>query len=154
MRALGVVGIWTALAGERTLGVHPYMVPVAHTRLVREMLGDERLVAPELSVVLAPDVELGRREARQDLALYLTLPNYTNTWRRLAFSEADLLGGGSDRLVDALYAVGSVEQVAARVREHVEAGADHVCLRVVTNELERLPRAEWRALADAVFTVA
>ena len=144
----------TALAGERTLGVHPYMVPVEHTRLVRTMLGDERLVAPELSVVLEADAERGRREARADLALYLTLPNYTNTWRRLGFSDADLRDGGSDRLIDALYAVGSVEQVARRVRAHIQAGADHVCLRVVTNALERLPRAEWRALADAVFTVA
>jgi probable F420-dependent oxidoreductase len=140
-----------ALAGERTLGVHPYMVPVAHTRLVREALGVGRLVAPELSVVLEPDHGRARQEAREDLALYLTLPNYTSTWKRLGFKDADLNDGGSDRLVDALYALGSVEDVAARVHEHREAGADHVCLRVVTNAIERLPRPEWRALATALI---
>jgi probable F420-dependent oxidoreductase len=139
-----------ALARERTLGVHPYMVPVSHTRFVREALGPGRLVAPELSVVLEPDLGRARREARQDLALYLTLPNYTNTWLRLGFTDADLADGGSERLIDALYALGSAGQVAARVREHRDAGADHVCLRVVTNTLERLPRAEWRELAAAL----
>ena len=139
-----------SLAGRRTLGAHPYLVPVEHTRFVRETLGRGLVVAPELSVVLEPDLERARREARADLALYLTLPNYTSTWRRVGFADTDLAGGGSDRLVDALYALGSADRIATRVREHYEAGADHVCLRVVTNALERLPRVEWRELANAV----
>jgi probable F420-dependent oxidoreductase len=143
-----------ALAGERTLGTHPYLVPVEHTALVREALGPERLVAPALSVVLEPDPERAREVARRDLALYLGLPNYTNTWRRLGFGDDDLAEGGSDRLLDALYGLGTVEQVVGRLREHQSAGADHVCVRVITahpDDSERLPRAEWRTLAAGLL---
>jgi probable F420-dependent oxidoreductase len=143
------------LARARTLGVHPYMVPVEHTAEVRAALGEEPLVATELSVALGDDMDDLRAAARADLALYLQLPNYTKTWARLGYGEDDLAGHGSDRLVDAVYALGSVEQIGARVREHLDAGADHVCLRVVTNqpmlgEDEPLPREEWRALAALV----
>ena len=143
------------LARERTLGVHPYMVPVEHTAEVRAALGPEPLVATELSVVLGDDLAELRAPARADLALYLTLPNYTRTWTRLGYGEDDLAGKGSDRLVDAVYALGSVEQIGVRVREHLAAGADHVCLRVVTNNPmlgagEPLPREAWRALAPLV----
>jgi probable F420-dependent oxidoreductase len=143
------------LARERTLGVHPYMVPVAHTAEVRAALGEGPLVATELSVVLGADRDDLRARARADLALYLTLPNYVRTWGRLGFGEDDLADGGSDRLVDAIYALGTVEHVSARLREHLAAGADHVCLRVVTNAPmaganERLPREAWRELAPLV----
>jgi probable F420-dependent oxidoreductase len=144
------------LAGERTLGVHPYMVPVEHTAFVRDVLGPVPLLAPELSVVLAEELADARARARQDLALYLQLPNYTTVWRRLGYGDADLADGGSDRLVDALYALGSIERIGERVRRHLDAGADHVCLRVVTNApmegVERIPREEWRELAPLVAT--
>jgi probable F420-dependent oxidoreductase len=133
-----------ALAGERTLGVHPYLMPVAHTRLVREALGPEPLVAPELTVTLQHDRALAHASAREDLQLYLRLPNYVNSWKRLGYDDAELTAGGSDRLIDALYAWGSAEEIARRVREHHEAGANHVCLRVVGQEW---PLAEWRELA-------
>jgi probable F420-dependent oxidoreductase len=143
-----------ALAGERTLGVHPYMVPVEHTAFVRETLGPVPIVAPELSVVVGGDTAAARDRARRDLALYLELPNYVSVWQRLGYGDADLADGGSDRLVDALYAYGPIEQIAARIRQHHEAGADHVCLRVVTNApmqgVERIPRPEWRELAPLV----
>jgi probable F420-dependent oxidoreductase len=143
-----------ALAGERTLGVHPYMVPVEHTAFVREALGPVPIVAPELSVVVGGDAAGARDRARTDLALYLELPNYVSVWQRLGYGDADLADGGSDRLVDALYAYGSIDQIAARIRQHHEAGADHVCLRVVTNApmegVERIPRPEWRELAPLV----
>ena len=144
------------LARERTLGIHPYMVPVEHTAEVRSALGEGPLVATELSVVL--DDGTGddlRARARLDLELYLGLPNYVRTWTRLGYGGDDLAAGGSDRLVDAIYALGSVEQVGERVREHLAAGADHVCLRVVTNAPmsgagETLPREQWRRLAALV----
>jgi probable F420-dependent oxidoreductase len=139
-----------ALAGQRTSGVHPYMTTVAHTRWVRGELGATAIVAPALGVVLADDSDRARAEARVDLALYLALPNYVRTWLRLGFTQADLADGGSDRLVDALYGLGSAEQVAGRVHEHLSAGASHVCLRVVTNQLERIALDEWRALAAAL----
>jgi probable F420-dependent oxidoreductase len=141
------------LAAERTLGAHPYLVPVEHTREVRRGVGPEMIVAPELSVVLDADVERARDIARRDLELYLGLPNYTTTWRRLGYGDADLTSGGSEALIDALYALGSSERIAARIREHLDAGADHVCLRVATSHPDdavRLPREEWRALAPAV----
>jgi probable F420-dependent oxidoreductase len=140
-----------ALSGERTLGVHPYMVPVEHTAFVREALGSVPLVAPELSVVVGDDLAAGRDRARQDLQLYLGLPNYVTVWQRLGYGADDLADGGSDRLVDALYAYGPLERIAARIGEHRAAGADHVCLRVVTNApmqgVERIPLDEWRTLA-------
>lgn len=138
------------LAGQRGLGVHPYMTPVEHTTWVRDELGSGAIVATALGVVLEPDLDRARAEARRDLALYLTLPNYVRTWRRLGYTDADLAGGGSDRLVDALYGLGSPARVAERVHEHLEAGATHVCLRVVTNQPERLARGEWRDLAAAL----
>jgi probable F420-dependent oxidoreductase len=130
-------------------------VPVEHTAEARVALGARPLVATELSVVLGDDLADMRAAARADLALYLQLPNYTKTWTRLGYGEHDLAGDGSDRLIDAVYALGSVDQIGARVREHLDAGADHVCLRVVTNrpmlgESEPLPREEWRALAPLV----
>jgi probable F420-dependent oxidoreductase len=143
------------LARERTLGIHPYMVPVEHTTEVRAALGAGPLVATELSVVLGDDLDDLRARARADLELYLTLPNYVRTWGRLGYGASDLADGGSDRLVDAIYALGSVERVGERVDEHLAAGADHVCLRVVTNAPmlgadEPLPRAAWRQLAALI----
>jgi len=138
-----------ALAAERASGAHPYLVPVEHTRVVRATLGASALLAQELSVVLGPDVEECRGMARRDLAGYLTLPNYTNTWRRLGYSDSDLARGGSDRLVDALYALGTPNLVAERIAEYRNAGADHVCLRVVVEDplgSEELPLDAWRAL--------
>ncbi|MFN8221624.1 MAG: TIGR03620 family F420-dependent LLM class oxidoreductase [Gaiellales bacterium] len=138
------------LAAGRSDGVHPYLTPVEHTRWVRERLGPGAIVATALAVVLEPDVDRARAEARLDLGLYLTLPNYVRTWQRLGYDDTDLLDGGSDRLVDALYGLGDAGGIAARVQEHLAAGASHVCIRVITNQLERLPRAEWRQLASAL----
>jgi probable F420-dependent oxidoreductase len=137
------------LARERTLGAHPYLVPVEHTRFARETLGPDRILAPELTVVLERDPRRARALARADLQLYLEMPNYTNTWLRLGYDESDLAGGGSDRLVDALYAWGTLERIGERLREHREAGADHVCFRVVRTSSEGFPRDDWRVLAAA-----
>jgi len=137
------------LAAQRASGAHPYLVPVAHTRLVRSALGPESLIAQELSVVLGDDVDECRELARRDLAGYLALPNYTNTWLRLGFADSDLAAGGSDRLVDSLYALGSPGLIAERVAEYRNAGADHVCLRVVVEDpfgSEALPLDAWREL--------
>jgi len=142
-----------ALAAERADGVHPYLVPVEHTRVVRAAVGPDALVAQELTVVLGADDEECRRRARNDLAGYLALPNYTNTWLRLGFGEGDLAAGGSDRLVDALYAYGTVDRIAQRIAAYRAAGADHVCLRVVVDDpfgSEELPLAPWRELAPLV----
>jgi probable F420-dependent oxidoreductase len=140
-----------ALSGNRGAGAHPYLVPVEHTRLAREILGDGPVLAPELGVVLDPDPAGGRALARAHVADYLELPNYANNLRRLGYTEEDFAGGGSDRLVDAIVAIGDEEAIAARVQEHLDAGADHVCIQVVGPMGQPLPRETWRRLAPVVL---
>jgi probable F420-dependent oxidoreductase len=120
------------LARDRTAGAHPYLVTPEHTHRAREVLGHGALLAPEQKVVLEPDPDLARTIARKTLTPYLALPNYTRNWLRLGFTEDDLAGGGSDRLVDALVAWGDIDTVVARVAEHHRAGADHVCVQALT----------------------
>jgi probable F420-dependent oxidoreductase len=136
------------LAAARTRGTHPYLVPAAHTTASRAALGPGAVIAQELSVILEPDPEAARALARRDLQAYLGLPNYTNTWKRFGFTDADLADGGSDALVDALYGWGTVTAIGERIQEYRDAGADHVCLRVAYDGPERLPLAEWGALAE------
>lgn len=140
------------LARDRAAGVHPYNVTPEHTRLAREAVGPDKLVLTELAVALAPDAETGRALGRRHLEHYLALPNYTNNLRRLGFDDADLSGSGSDRLVDALVAWGDEERIADRVREHRDAGADHVCVQVLS-EAGIFPLEEWRALAPALTSL-
>jgi probable F420-dependent oxidoreductase len=135
-----------ALARDRTAGAHPYLVTAEHTRWAREVLGTGPLLAPEVKVVLDDDPDRARAIGRQHLAIYLTLPNYTNNLRRLGFDDKDLSEGGSDRLVDAVVIWGDRDEIAARVREHLDAGADHVCVQLLDDN-PGLPRAGWRELA-------
>jgi probable F420-dependent oxidoreductase len=138
------------LAGRRTRGTHPYLVTPDHTRFARHRLGPGALVAPEQTVVLEPDPTTARGVARQFLATYLGLPNYTNNLRRFGFGDDDFAGGGSDDLIDAVVAWGDAEAIAARVAEHHSAGADHVCVQVVTDDPKRFPCEQWRELAVAL----
>lgn len=138
------------LAAQRGVGAHTYFVPVEHTVAAREALGGEALLAPEQTVVFETDPTVARRIARRFMKLYLTLPNYTNNLRRLGWGDDDLDGEGSDRLVDAIVAWGSLEQIAARVQAHLDAGADHVSLQVLTSDRQALPMAEWRELASII----
>ncbi|MGE5136629.1 MAG: LLM class F420-dependent oxidoreductase [Gemmatimonadota bacterium] len=137
------------LSAARTAGAHPYLVTPEHTRRAREILGDGPLLAPEQKVVLSTDPARAREIARGTLEMYLQLPNYTSNLQRLGFTGEDISGGGSDRLVDALVAWGDEETIARRVAEHHAAGADHVCVQVLTGEWAR-PWEEWRALAPAL----
>jgi probable F420-dependent oxidoreductase len=137
------------LAAERAAGAHPYLVTAEHVAQARAELGPDALLAPELGVVLDVDVDRGRQTARAALAGYLALPNYTRNWLRRGFTEQDIADGGSDRLVDALFAVGDVEVIRARVAAFHAAGADHVPLQVLTAG-GALPRAQWRELAAAL----
>jgi probable F420-dependent oxidoreductase len=141
-----------ALAAERAAGAHPYFVPVEHTARARETIGPGPLLAPEVTVVLEKDPSTARALARTFTEGYLTLPNYTNNLLTLGFGDDDIAGGGSDRLVDAIVAWGDLDAVARRVREHHDAGADHVCLQVITSAGHgSFPLAEYRELAPAVL---
>ena len=140
------------LAKERAAGAHPYFVPVEHTARARAELGPGPLLAPEVTVVLEKDPSKARELARGFTTGYLTLPNYTNNLRMFGFGDEDLAGGGSDRLVDAIVAWGDVAAIAARVRAHRDAGADHVCVQVVSDGRGSFPLAGYRELAPALLT--
>jgi probable F420-dependent oxidoreductase len=137
------------LARTRAAGAHPYNVTPDHTARAREALGSSALVLPEQAVALTTDPDLGRSLGREHLAHYFGLPNYTNNLRRLGFGDEDFAAGGSHRLIDALVAWGDEEAIAARVRQHRAAGADHVCIQVLSED-GLFPRPAWRALAPAL----
>ncbi|MCW3004732.1 MAG: family F420-dependent class oxidoreductase [Conexibacter sp.] len=136
------------LARDRAAGAHPYFTPAEHTARARATLGPEPLLAPEVAVVLESDPERARSRARSYATRYLELPNYTNNLRDLGYSDEDLAGGGSDRLIDAVVPWGDEATIARRIGEHFDAGADHVCIQPVGTdfagavaELERLAPA-------------
>jgi probable F420-dependent oxidoreductase len=120
------------LAGERTAGAHPYLVTPAHTRLARDILGPTALLAPEQRVVLRADAESARAIGRPTVVKpYLGLVNYRRNLLRLGFTEADLAGEGSDRAIDELVVSGDSATVGSRLREHLDAGADHVAVQLL-----------------------
>jgi probable F420-dependent oxidoreductase len=137
------------LSAERSLGAIPYFTPVEHTRFARERVGETALVAPELACVLDEDPTSARIKARRYAEIYLGLRNYTSNLLRFDFSEQDIAGGGSDRLIDAIIPHGAAEEIAAVARAHLDAGADHVCLQPVG--VSGVPRQEWAALAAALI---
>ncbi|MFJ9146912.1 LLM class F420-dependent oxidoreductase [Streptomyces sp. NPDC102270] len=149
-RVLAALGPKTIeLARDRSAGSIPYLITADQTARSRELLGEKPLLAPELKVVLETDPARARTVARDYLAIYLGLPNYTNNFLRNGFTEDDLRDGGSDRLVDAVFAWGTDEQIRARVDEFIDAGADHVALQIVDGGPRySLPREAWRELAS------
>lgn len=140
-----------ALAAERAHGSHPYFVPPEHTFKAREALGQGPLLAPEQACLLESDPTKARTVARQHMATYLGLPNYVNNLKRLGFADEDVANGGSDRLVDAIVAWGDIDAIVRRIKDHHDAGADHVCLQVLDPDPRVLPMRQWRELAPAVL---
>lgn len=127
------------LSARRSAGAHPYLTTPEHTRQARELVGPDALIAPEHKVVLTTDAEQARAVGRKALEIYLNLANYTNNWKRLGFTDADVAKPGSDALVDAVVAHGTVDVVAARLNEHLSAGADHVPVQVLTGTDKLVP---------------
>lgn len=117
------------LARDRAAGAHPYFVPPEHTARAREVLGAGKLLIPEQAVVVETDPARAREIARKHMSMYLRLPNYVDNLRHLGYTDDDVAGGGSDRLADAIVGWGGPEEVAARVRAHLDAGADHVVIQ-------------------------
>jgi probable F420-dependent oxidoreductase len=139
------------LAAERAGGAHPYNVTPEHTAKARELLGPGKVLIPEQAVALTKDRDEAHLLGRQFLDHYLERRNYVNNLRRLGFGDAELADRGSDRLIDRLIAWGDADAIAARVQEHLDAGADSVCLQVVSEGgMVDLPRQVWRALAPAL----
>jgi probable F420-dependent oxidoreductase len=123
-----------SLSAERALGAHTYFVPVEHTAAARATFGPEPVLAVEQTVVLSDDPSRAREIARDWARHYLALANYANNLLRTGFSGEDVSGMGSDRLIDATIAWGDAEAVRRRVDEHLEAGADHVCVQVISGD--------------------
>jgi probable F420-dependent oxidoreductase len=139
-----------ALAGELTAGVHPYLVTPEHSAIARRIMGPGKLVAPEQGVILESDPAAARELGRQALVHYRNLPNYVNNWKRLGIAEQDI-ADASDALIDALFAIGGPQQAAARAKAHLDNGADHVCLQVITAGGLDGAKAAWRELAGVVL---
>lgn len=119
------------LSAQRSAGAHPYLTTPQHTGESRNLLGPTVFIAPEHKAVLARDAEASREIGRQTIDFYLNLSNYLNNWKRLGFTDDDVEKPGSDRLIDALVAHGTPDSIAARLNEHLDAGADHVAIQVL-----------------------
>ncbi|MFC5262612.1 TIGR03620 family F420-dependent LLM class oxidoreductase [Kribbella qitaiheensis] len=148
LRALGPR--MAQLAAERTAGIHPFLVNPDYTARMRDRLGSEAIIAPHQAVVFSADAEQARAVARDQLGMFIGFDAYHNNLRRLGFTDGDLVPGGSDRLIDALVAWGDDEAVSKRLREHLDAGADHVAVQVLPTSpgSDGLPLPDWRRLAD------
>jgi len=129
-------------------GVHPYLVTPEHTAQARAAVGDQ-FVGVEQAVVLGGSRDEFLRRAHAYLEIYTGLPNYRNNWKRLGFTDEDFVRGGSDRLCDAMVVHGDEQAIASGVKAHFDAGADHVCIQVLGEDLSTPPVEEWRRLAPA-----
>jgi len=139
------------LSAERTDGAHPYFVPVEHTALARSILGPEACLAVEMTAVMDADPIVARRVARAFARHYLALPNYANNLRRLGYTDDDLAGDGSDRVIDAVIAWGDAAAIVERARQHLDAGADHVCIQLRAAASSDICLAQHRELAASLF---
>jgi probable F420-dependent oxidoreductase len=149
-RVLGALrGGMLRLSAERTEGAHTYFVPPEHTARARSVLGDA-LLCVEQAVLLESDPAEARRIGREHTKVYVRLPNYQNNLRELGFDDDDFVGGGSDRLIDAIVAWGDEDAIRARVGAHFDAGADHVCIQPLPSQPREVPAAQWQALAPAL----
>ena len=141
------------LAAERARGAHPYFVPVEHTAFARTRLGPEPVLAVEQTVVLESDPSEARAIARRFAVHYLQTANYANNLKRMGWTEADVGGAGSDAVIDAVVAWGDVDRIANRVRAQLDAGADHVCVQVVSDDENDVCLPQLRELSAALLTL-
>jgi probable F420-dependent oxidoreductase len=127
------------LSASRSAGAHPYLTTPEHTAQAHDLIGNTVYLAPEHKVVLTTDAEQARKIGRDTVDFYLNLSNYLNNWKRLGFTDKDIAKPGSDKLIDAVVAHGTPEDVAARLTEHLDAGADHVAIQVLGGWDKLLP---------------
>lgn len=133
------------LARDAADGAHPYFVSPDHTAMAKEIIGPDKMLCVEQKIILEADPSKARDLARPVAGIYLPLPNYRNNWLRMGLDESDLENGGSDRFIDATFAWGNVEAIKARIKEHFDAGATHVCLQPV-NPNGQFGDLHWEAL--------
>ena len=152
-RMLGALGPrMTRLARAMTDGVHTYLVPPEHTAATRELLGPDKLLVTEQAVVFERSRTRAHEVGRRHLRRYLSLVNYTDNLLRLGLTPDDFTDNGSDRLIDALITWGDEHAIAARINQHRQAGADHVCIQLLDHDSRALPRSQWHRLASLTTT--
>jgi probable F420-dependent oxidoreductase len=127
------------LSAQRSAGAHPYLTTPEHTGQARNTIGNTVFLAPEHKVVLSTDADEARAIGRQTVDFYLNLSNYLNNWKRLGFTDDDIAKPGSDKLIDAVVAHGTADDIAKRLTEHLDAGADHVTIQVLGGWDKLLP---------------
>jgi probable F420-dependent oxidoreductase len=153
-RVLGALGPkMLQLAAQKTNGAHPYLVTPDHTAGARGLLGVDPLLCPEQMLVLDHNVERAHNIARSNVAAYLGQPNYAKHLLRMGFAQSDVTNGGSERLARALVAWGSIDNLVDRVREHFDAGADHVCIQTLAVDRHVLALEQWRELGTALASL-
>ncbi|MGK2879432.1 MAG: LLM class F420-dependent oxidoreductase [Mycobacterium sp.] len=130
------------LAAARSAGAHPYLTTPEHTGSARELVGPTVHLAPEHKVVLTTDADAAREIGRKTVGFYLDLSNYVNNWKRIGFTSDDVEKPGSDRLIDSVVAYGTPDEIAARLKQHLDAGADHVAIQVLGDSENLLPTLE------------
>jgi probable F420-dependent oxidoreductase len=140
------------LARDGAVGAHPYLTTPEHTAQARAVLGEGPLLAVEQSVVLSDDVDVVFFNDTATTEIYTGLPNYRASWVRQGFDADDAVRGGSDRLKAAMVVSGEAA-IEQRVRDHLDAGADHVCLQVLGKDAFTVPTDDWRALAPVMADV-
>ncbi len=128
-----------ALSASHADGAHPYNVTPEHTHEARQILGPGKLLCPEVWVLLETDATKARALGRGALANYMRLDNYVNNWRRLGFGDSDFAGGGSNRFIDENVAWGDETKIRARLQQHWDAGADHICIQSISPDGGRKP---------------
>ena len=135
------------LAREAADGMLSYLVTPQHTAMAREVLGPGRLLCAEQAILACAEPEEARRIARERTSWYFALGNYPPSLRAQGFTDDDLAGAGSDRIIDGLVAWGDAAALATRVREHLAAGADHVCVQPLPTGDDPFALDALRALA-------
>lgn len=138
------------LSGELADGAHPYLVTPEQTATTRGILGEDKWVITEQAVAIGGDADDQLRRAHDYIGAYMPLPNYRNSWLRQGFDDSDLVPGGSDRLTRALVGIGTAEQAATSITAHLDAGADHVVVQILGDDLTTDPRPALRELATAL----
>jgi probable F420-dependent oxidoreductase len=139
------------LARDRADGAHTYHVTVGHTAQAREVLGDKRFLGVEQAVLFETDADVARSIAREHLQMYFTQKYNIAKFLRLGYTEADIDGGrGSDRLVDDLVVWGDLDAIVGRLHDHLDAGADHVAIQVMSGRPGQSSMPHWRRLAEAL----
>ncbi|MFD7310497.1 TIGR03620 family F420-dependent LLM class oxidoreductase [Promicromonospora sp. NPDC059942] len=150
---LGALGPrMAALGAARTAGTHPFLVTPQYSADLRADLGPDPLIAPHQAVVLETDPDRARAAARAGVGAFVGFPSYQNNLRRLGFGDDDLVPGGSDRLIDSIVAWGDLDAIRTRLREHLDAGADHVAVHVLGSA--DLPMPAWRELTTLLPALA